>query len=583
MTKTSQRINSSELFKEFEPFEEQTPFLLPDVERWVDRCKKHYDLMHEQYPGWEYRPYQYEYAALYSWRDLNICAGVPGVGKTCITALAIAAIYHPLQRRRPGTIQIAVPNALSATSRWLVDLNKLAALQGKAEFINSEKQLLNSKAIIWIYTHDFLKRKARSYPNPKRAFISRLIVKKMKAAPSFLIVDEGHRLLKGSERTKHFEYLRPKVKRFLMLSGTISDGRLGLICSACDLTYQKLWPWYKDEKEFARTFGVKKLIETNYATGEDNNNEGLIKVQTRYLQNLAANKSADYYWTMRSYVHRVRMQDPNVRLVVKLPKDRKDSRKLDMEDWHSSFYFNCVRAQSSAMNLITEVERPSAMQRGAAFRIISPLFRASDAPSLLNADLTLPTIKMKELVSLVKEANDKGVKSVVFVHHIHAARAATKILKAAFSEEQILRLYSQDDNENPKKMGDDAREEVISRLNFDDSIIAGVCSVNLAGESIDLTGVSRVIFFDLPWQSIKIHQAIDRCIRPGQVSEEVEVFFLAHRNTIDEHALNLLVEKSTAAKKLLDYDFAEMSEEDLGTLDPIAAIRQIMQSLAERE
>ncbi|MBR2570411.1 MAG: SWF/SNF helicase family protein, partial [Paenibacillus sp.] len=62
------------------------------------------------------------------------------------------------------------------------------------------------------------------------------------------------------------------------------------------------------------------------------------------------------------------------------------------------------------------------------------------------------------------------------------------------------------------------------------------------GEGINLQFCHHMINFDLPWNPMRVEQRIGRVHRLGQ-SQDVKIYNLSTRGTIEEHILNLLHEK----------------------------------------
>src|SRR5690606_21915256 len=62
------------------------------------------------------------------------------------------------------------------------------------------------------------------------------------------------------------------------------------------------------------------------------------------------------------------------------------------------------------------------------------------------------------------------------------------------------------------------------------------------GEGINLQFCNNMINFDLPWNPMRVEQRIGRVHRLGQ-TEDVNIFNLCTKNTIEEHILHLLHEK----------------------------------------
>lgn len=547
-------------------------FELASVGSWVQKCKDIYNSVLIQNPGFEHRDYQYEYAGLYCWRKANICAGAMALGKSLITALAIGAIYgKDIAKRRPGTIQIAVPTVLSGTTRWLVDLNRVPCLYGFSQFINSEQDLVNSNAPIWVYTQDFIKRQSKQMKGTKFPFISRLLIKP-KYAPALLVIDEVHHLKPKSQRSNSFAHLIPRAKRVLALSGTLSDGRLDLLNHINSLIYQRHWP-YSSNTTFLNEFGTKKKVNTNYATGE----QEIIELPTRYLQNLSLNKVKPYFQLIRRFVHRVRLSDPNVVSCITKPETNPHLVKVDMCHSQRLLYSSVLNMHSALIERLAALPSDGATlaQRQGALVILNPLLKACNYPwEYGEAYPSNESEKLRRLLQLVKG----GVKSVVFTNHIASNRGVTRYLTDELGEGRVVRLYAQDEEATPKVLSDELREEAVSRFLFDREVKAGVFSINLSAESIDLTQADQVIFYDYPWQSIKLQQAIARCVRPGSPFDVINVFYLVNSGTIDAHMQNLLIQKQKATAQLLDCDFDLQVSADLGTLNPVDLIHSLLNS-----
>jgi len=131
------------------------------------------------------------------------------------------------------------------------------------------------------------------------------------------------------------------------------------------------------------------------------------------------------------------------------------------------------------------------------------------------------------------------------------------------------RVYAHDEETVPKKMGEEMRGRTIYQFLHDDSIKCCILQVNLASESIDLQNAGMIIFYDLPWSSLKVEQAIARVVRPGNPREEVEVVFPYNKGLIDDHKLNLIQSKMKLSSLLFDYDVESSTDTKVSALDII--------------
>lgn len=531
---------------------------LPDAEdnnryqHFLTKAKKHYEELCDLY-NLELRPYQPEIAALYALRGNNICAGSCGLGKTFIVGLLICILYEHFNR--PGQIQIAVPNPLSGKTRWIYDLDRLTHLKDKVEFINSESQALKSNKPIWIYTIDFIKRKSKHLKGSRNS-LARLF-KKRGFHPSLLVVDEVHLLKPNSDRSREWKWWRHQCKRFLALSGTLSDGRLDLLIHIAQLVYGNNLPY--SEASFMEEFNVNKTVETNYLKGE----EPVTKVSTRYLPHLDITKLPQYADFAQTFIHRVSLNDPDVAKVVKIPTYTEYEVKVAPTKGHREYYHNIFE------ELKDKLESVKNASWTVALNAINPLIRASSfAPAGIENN------KLNTLIKLVDECPGK---TVVFVNQIEAGRQLHKIFKDLYSIDAI-RLYAQDPKCTPKVLSSTKREALVCRFLFDPSVKVGIFSINLAAESIDLNAASQVIFFDYPWQAIKIQQAIFRAVRPGSPVDHVKVHYLYNSGMIDRHQFYLLNERKKSTKAMLDFDPTNLRGQDLSVLDTSELIQRTLTS-----
>jgi len=566
--------------EDLEGFTRVEPRLLSNhyiYREWLLKTQRVYDSLIAANPSLEVRPYQPEYAALYCMRKHNICAGALGIGKIFMSALTICAIYSDLHRKgdgappssRPGRIQIVAPTYLSASSRWLVDLEKFPMLKGRVEVIKTEAQALKSTATVWIYQQDFLARRSKN-ARRSRPSISRLLVGRG-IRPALLVVDELHNFRHGTRRTDHLKYMMSRSKRVLGLSGTLSDGEPELLSHLAKLIYGEDWP-YK-AAEFKRLFVVRKSTQSHYEVGEVTL-EQVSNTTPRYLSQLPVQVVPEYYELFRRYIHRSTLADPEVSAVCSVPTYEEHLVPVVMNPVQRALYADLVARNREDLENLKNFGGNSIRDAGAALSVLWPLIYAVNAPWHLTTGV--PCSKVDALVQILQRAKREDKKVVIFTGINVVGHTLTAALRAAMGQEAVVRLYSSDPVESPRTLSHDAREDMISRLLYDDTVRYGVLNLNLCCESIDLTRIDEAVFWDIPWQPIKVFQAIRRLVRPGSTASHINIYYLASPNAIDGHQYNLLQQKLATLNKLMDIRFEDQVDLSLGSISPLTVIQRLL-------
>lgn len=497
----------------------------PDYLKWHKETWKHYQKILNE-TEFESRPYQPVFAALYCLRHRNIVGLSLGGGKTIITGLAIAAIYDPKFSKK-GQVHILVPNNLCA-GRWLQDLEKIESLRGRFEYVRSTKQLKQTKASILIYSQDLPKYKKKGQSSNVKFIKKRL-------TPSLMVIDEVHNLKPNTQRTKVLEQIRLKSKRTIALSGTLSDGDITVIPHLCKFVYQSFFPF--DPKQFISMFGVNQKVQTNYK-GSGSEEEG------RYLKQLDLYALPKYYDLMRRFVHRVTLDDPQVKPYVRRPEGKEKIIKIDPNQNQVDRHREFIKRHSNQLQQISEGE----IESETVLTLIHPLIR------IANAFENSPKLdKTKE------EVENTNQQVCIFVTWNDCARTLHgHLLEGGI---KAKRIYAYDEQTSPPKMTGDERGKILQSFIENPQIKVCILPIGLASESIDLQNVGKIIFYDLPWSSLKVEQAIARSVRPGNPRDSVEVIFPYTKGLIDEHQLNLIQTKLKISSLLFDYRAIETEEE----------------------
>lgn len=501
----------------------------------------------------EHREYQVEDAALLCCRRHHVLTHGLGLGKTNITLLALYALYYPMSNRRPGSIQIAVPNLLAA-NRWVEDINRINELLSEPidfEVIKKDKQLRSSTAPIFIYSQDFPKNKCRALTSPK-GNVCRWLRKHRK--PSCFIIDEVHNCQSNSSRTKQISLLASVAKRRIALSGTLTELKhVQNVCS--NIVYKKHFP-YDDPRTFTKNFSLKQKLTTNY-TGRLSHSS-----PEKYLRQLDTRKAPEYYNLMRRYIYRVRVDDPQVKKCITIPESIIQMHSVESTLKQYAAHTEYINEYRNQLNLATHQGDAKSL------KLIVPLIKiANESP------LDHPTNKLIKLSELVSNSANKVV---IFCHYISSARTVTRYLQRMLGEDKVVRLYASDPQEVPTSLTQDMQLERQSRFQYDPLIKVGVFSINLASQSIDLTSASDVIYYCCGWSAIQIQQSLKRAVRPGNPNKQVNSHYIYTKGLIDTHQVSLAIEKIKSSRILMDFDLDDITNNN--DLSPAEAVRKLLAS-----
>ena len=528
--------------------------------KWQVLAQRIYTQLLSDNPKFSARPYQPNYAALFALRKRNIMAYDMSAGKTITTALHIASLYPDIASGKNGRVHILVPNLLSAR-RWAEDLTAVQSLTNAFSIIKEPKDLQQVKPIL-IYTHDFLKRKVAAWKGRSRNDYAHYLAKYLR--PSLVVIDEVHGFANAkTARAKAAKYLLTKSKRVLGVTGTLSDGRLEMVDSLCRFIYQKHWP-FENHRQFVKQYGDRKQVEGNFREGAQG--EG-----TRYLDHLDWEAAPRYYQTTRRFVHRVTLKDPDVANCIKLPKEEHARESVPMSQLQQEEYLAYIEDHRKLMESVAASTDGS--YRMKALSLIQPLVQICNSPYTAG-------LKEQKTLEKVLERN----KTLIFCQHVASARHLTQYLSEHLGSDKVVRLYAQDPSADPQRLDPDQRAQILEQFQYG-SCRAGVFSVNLASESIDLTAADQVLFYCMPWSSLKVQQGIYRSVRPGNPNNSVRVQFLEYEGAIDQYQNYLVETKLNISKQLVDYEglgepvYSESVE--VGDVNPIEALKYVLFGLTD--
>jgi SNF2 family DNA or RNA helicase len=176
------------------------------------------------------------------------------------------------------------------------------------------------------------------------------------------------------------------------------------------------------------------------------------------------------------------------------------------------------------------------------------LRQITSSPALLDSDA--PSIKEETIIEMVREAAERGEKSVIFSVYVEEVERLVKALKKLNPAKVIGTMAS-------KKAFDE-----VQRLQEDPSCMALVGSLLACKESYDMFAAKNVFFLDLSYNWDQNEQAVSRVWRRGQ-HEQVNIYYLYCEGTVDEAVFEILIRDKRLAQQLVG-----LEGESVRTFDP---------------
>lgn len=150
----------------------------------------------------------------------------------------------------------------------------------------------------------------------------------------------------------------------------------------------------------------------------------------------------------------------------------------------------------------------------------------------------------KEYIDSIIEAEEKVLVFSSFVEPL-------QILKEKYGDISVMITGNTDVKE---------RGKIIETFQKDQSVKVFLGGVKSAGVGVTLTAASNVIFLDYSWNPADMNQAEDRCHRPSQEANSVNIYQLYTSNTIDEKMKNILKKKQNIFDRVVEGVIPEEEE-----------------------
>ena len=152
--------------------------------------------------------------------------------------------------------------------------------------------------------------------------------------------------------------------------------------------------------------------------------------------------------------------------------------------------------------------------------------------------------KLDRMEELVEEAVENGKKVVIFSNW-------TQMTDAICERFNDVRTHNYDYALITGQTNDKDRQTIVDRFQNDENTKVIIGTIGAMGTGLTLTAGTVEIFMDEPWNRANKEQAEDRCHRVG-TTENVTIYTLVCKNTIDERINQLVERKGIMADALVD-------------------------------
>ncbi|QHS22739.1 DEAD/DEAH box helicase [Virgibacillus sp. MSP4-1] len=416
-----------------------------------------------------------------------ILADEVGLGKT-IEAGLILKEY--MIRGLAEKILILVPASL--VNQWVKELNEKFYIPA----VSQRKSYVWEQCDVVVSSLDTAKRP------PHRDIV-------LDQQYDFIIIDEAHKL--KNHKTKNYQFVNSLKKTYcLLLTATPVQNQLSDIFNLVTI----LKPGYLGSyDEFTKTFGNKRT-----ALKQDDKLKELI--QNVMVRNRREDTGVE--WTKR-----------NVETVW-----------IDFNDEEQMVYNELDHdlVSSDPFTTIT-LKRELCSSREACYLSLKKMFDKhqekydghSWSKEIIEKIEQLPHhSKAKQMVEIIQQSSEKFI---VFTEY----RSTQYYLQWFLQQHGITSVPFRGGFKRSKK-------EWMTQLFENHAQV--LVATEAGGEGINLQFCRNMIHYDLPWNPMRLEQRIGRVHRFGQ-KEDVNIYYLAIKNTIDEHLVSLLYEKINLFERVI--------------------------------
>lgn len=333
-----------------------------------------------------------------------------------------------------------------------------------------------------------------------------------------VIVDEAHKL--KNHQTKSYQFIRALKKKYcLLLTATPIQNKLSDIFNLVSI----LKPGYLgDYQTFSEKFG-----QNNHVLEQDDNLKQLIKqVMVRHRR-----QDTGIVWKKR-HVQTLWVTFTNE----------------EMQVYQSIKQFT---ANTSTFAKITYLRELCSSREACYLSIHKHTEQNQETLQLLHDIQSLPNhSKALKVVELIKQINDK---CIIFTEY----RATQVYLQWILQQHNISSVPFRGGFKKGKK---DWMKQLFEQQ------AQVLIATEAGGEGINLQFCHHLINYDLPWNPMRLEQRIGRIHRYGQTND-VQIYNLAIKDTIEAHVLQLLYQKIGLFERVIGKLDGILSDLNLNSLE----------------
>ncbi|WP_442601322.1 DEAD/DEAH box helicase [Paenibacillus sp. KN14-4R] len=425
---------------------------------------------------------------LFGMHGRAILADEVGLGKTIEAGLILKEyMVRGLVRK----VLILVPASL--VLQWVRELNQKFGIAAAAQ----KKEYMWTQCDVIVASMDTAKR------DPHRSIV-------LEQEYDMLIIDEAHKL--KNKKTTNYAFVKEIRKKYcLLLTAT---------------------PVQNDLQEL---YNLITLLKPGQLGGQAKFHSNYI-IDKRTVKNEGALQQE-----LSKVMIRNRRSDGNLDMTKRAVKNI----PLTLSEEEQRLYdgvTNFVRGRytenganfGSMLSLLT-LQREVCSSRDAVFLTLVNLFKKTPEDSPLRPQIW-------ELVELIRgiQANTKAEKTIEIIRQVNEKVIIFTEYRA--SQEYLLNYLKNNDITAVPYRGGMNRGKKDWMMDLFKRRAQVLVATEAGGEGINLQFCHHMINFDLPWNPMRVEQRIGRVHRLGQ-TEDVQIYNLSTKGTIEEHILTLLHEK----------------------------------------
>lgn len=228
--------------------------------------------------------------------------------------------------------------------------------------------------------------------------------------------------------------------------------------------------------------------------------------------------------------------------LLNLPPKTIINEYVEMEDAQRSFYENIKQG------IIDQVDKVK-MSTATVLSLVSRLRQATACPSILTSE-NISSVKIDRCVDIINQVLSSNDSIVVFSTFKQTLSEIQKKLK-----KNSYYLCTGDTN-------DEVISKSIDEFQHSEKGKIFLATWQKCGTGITLTRARYMIFIDTPWTNAVFQQACDRIYRIG-TKNEVFIYNLIAKNTIDERVLELVEDKAALSDYIIDDTITQKGLESL--------------------